>query len=32
MHQDYIDKIVKLLKQCNDIELLDLILTILQKS
>jgi len=32
MHQDYIDQIVKLLKQCNDIELLDLILTILQKS
>ena len=31
MHQDYIEEIIKHLKQCNDIELLDLILTILQK-
>lgn len=32
MHQDYIDQIIKLLKQCNDIELLDLIMQLLRKS
>jgi len=32
MHQDYIDAIVKLLNQCNDIELLDLIIQLLRKS
>ena len=32
MHQEYIEAIVKLLKQCNDVELLDLILRLLHKS
>ena len=32
MHQYYIEVIIKQLKQCDDIELLDLILTLLQKS
>lgn len=30
--QDYIDKIVEQLNKCNDIPLIDLILTILHKS
>lgn len=32
MHQEYIDTIVKLINKCNDVELLDLILKLLQKS
>jgi len=32
MHQYYIEVIIKQLKKCNDMELLDLILTLLQKS
>ena len=32
MKQEYINEINKLLNQCNDIDLLDLILKILQKS
>lgn len=32
MHQEYIEAIVKLLKKCKDVELLDLILRLLQKS
>lgn len=31
MHNDYIEAIIKQLKQCDDIELLDLILALLQK-
>ena len=31
MHSDYTKAIVKLLYQCNDVELLDLILKLLQK-
>lgn len=32
MKQEYITAIIELLNQCNDIELLDLILKLLQKS
>lgn len=32
MHNDYINAIIKLLEKCNDLELLDLILKLLQKS
>jgi hypothetical protein len=32
MHQEYIEAIAKLLNKCKDIELLDLILKLLQKS
>ena len=32
MHQEYIKEIVKLLNQCDDVELLDLILKLLQKG
>lgn len=32
MEEEYIISIIKLLQNCNDIELLDLILKLLQKS
>lgn len=32
MHQEYIDAIVNLLSKCKDVELLDFILRLLQKS
>lgn len=32
MQKEYIETIIKLLNECNDIELLDLILQLLQKS
>lgn len=32
MHEEYINTIVKLVNECNDIELLDFIMQLLQKS
>lgn len=32
MKQEYIEKIIELLPQCDNISMLDLILTLLQKS
>lgn len=32
MHQNYIETIIQLLRKCKDVELLDLILRLLEKS